>query len=83
MGTAAADVVFVLGDVGQLQEIGKGADDGLRRIARQGVEQAGKLGTGGRVAVAGEADRRLADALDNVEDGVAFLLADGVAENAA
>jgi hypothetical protein len=29
VGAAAADVVLVLGDVGQLQEVAEGADDGL------------------------------------------------------
>ena len=33
VGAPAPDMVLVLGDVGQLQEIAEGADDGLRRVA--------------------------------------------------
>jgi hypothetical protein len=47
VGAAAADVVLVLGDVGQLQEVAEGADDDLRRVARQRVEQTGQFGAGG------------------------------------
>jgi hypothetical protein len=36
-------VMFVLGNVGQLQEVTEGADDGLRGIARQGVKEASQL----------------------------------------
>jgi len=35
------------------------------------------------VVVAGKADRGLADTLDQIKNGVAFLFADGVAQNAA
>ncbi len=83
VGAAAADVVFVFRDVGQLQEVAEGADDRLGDIARQRVEQGGQFGPGGGVAVAGEADGCLANALDNVENRFAFLFADRVAKQAA
>ena len=53
------------------------------RVARQRVEQCGKFGAGGRIAIAGEAYRRLADTLDDFEGGIAFLLANRIAEDAA
>ena len=83
MGATPADVVLVLGDIGQLQEVGKCADDSLRRITWQGIEQGGQFGAGGRVVVAGKAHRCLADTLDDREDGIALLLTYGIAENAA
>jgi hypothetical protein len=43
VGAAAADVVFVFRDVGQLQEVAEGADDRLGDIARQRVEQGGQF----------------------------------------
>jgi hypothetical protein len=82
VGAAAADVVFVFGDVGQLQEVAEGADDRLGDIAAAG-RAGGQFGPGGGVAVAGEADGCLANALDNVENRFAFLFADRVAKHAA
>ena len=66
-----------------MQEVAEGADDGLGGVARQRVEQGGQFGPGGGVAVAGEADGCLANALDNVENRFAFLFADRVAKQAA
>ena len=83
VSAAPADVVLVLGDVGQLQEVAEGADDGLGGVARQRVEQAGQFIAGGRIAVAGEAYGGLSDALDNLKDCLAFLFADRIAEDAA
>ena len=80
---AAPDVVLVFGDVGQLQKVGKGTHHGLRRVARQGVEQGGQLGPGGGIAVAGEADGRLAYTLDDLKGGIALLFTDRITQDAA
>ena len=66
-----------------MQEVAEGTDDGLRRVARQRVEEGGEFGAGGGVAVAGEAHGGLADALDDREDCIPFLFAHGIAENPA
>ncbi len=83
MGAVAADVVLILGDVGEMREIGKRAHDGERLLVVQTVEDRGELAARARLVVAMEADRGLADALDEIEDLAAFLLAHGVAEQAA
>ena len=83
VGAPAPDMVLVLGDVGQLQEIAEGADDGLRRVARQRIEEGSEFGAGGRIALPGEAHGGLADALDNFENLITFLLTHGVAERPA
>ncbi len=83
VGATAPDMVLVLGDVGQLQEIAEGANDGLRRVARQRVEEGGELGAGAQIAITGKTNRRLADALDKLKNGFAFLLAHRIAEDTA
>jgi hypothetical protein len=76
-------VVLVFGDVRQVREVAEGAHhvDGL--VAGQGIERGLQLAAGGVVFVAAEADRALADRLDQVEHGLALLGAHGVAEHAA
>jgi hypothetical protein len=83
VGAGAADVVLVFGDVRQVREVAEGAHhvDGL--VAGQGIEGGLQLAAGGVVLVAAEADRALADRLDQVEHGLALLGAHGVAEHAA
>ena len=76
-------MVLVLGDVGEVREVAEGAHhvDGL--VAGQGIQRGLQLAAGGVVLVAAEADRALADRLDQVEHGLALLGAHGVAEQAA
>ena len=75
-------MVLVLGDVGQMQEVGKGTHHRDHRFARQSVEDGLQLGTGGGVGIAVETDRSLADLLDHREDVIALLFAHGVAQQA-
>ena len=83
MGAIAADVMLVLGDVGQMREIAEGPHDRERLVGRQAVEGRFELAPGAGLVVAMEADRGLADVLDEPEGLLALLLAHRVAENAA
>ncbi len=80
---AAAVVVLVLGDVGQVREIAERAHHLIGLVARQPREQAVQLGAGGAVVLAAEAHGGLANRLNQVERGLAFLLAHAVAQQAA
>ena len=55
----------------------------MRLAVRQAVQRRLELAARGFVLVAVEADRGLADALDDLEDRLALLAADRVAEDAA
>ena len=79
----AADMVQVLGDVGEVREVAEGADDPGGLLGRQAVEQGLELVPRGLVLVAMEADGGLADALDQGEHGLAFLGPYRVAEDGA
>ena len=83
VGAVAANVVLVLGDVGQMREIAEGADDRQRLFVVETVERRLQLAPGLDFVVAVEADRGLADALDDSEDVGPVLFADRVAEDAA
>ena len=76
-----ADVVLVLGDVGEMREIAEGADDAHGLAGRHAVEDGFQFPPRQLVLVAMEPDRGLPDALDQVEHVGAFLVAHGVAEN--
>ena len=80
---AAADVVAVFGQVGQVAEVGEGADHAHRLLARQRLEQLLERLVGLVVGIAAEGHRELADVLDQLEGVHAFLLADDVAQDAA
>jgi len=83
VGAAAAVVVLVLGDVGQMGEIREGAHDGDGLVAGQLLEHAVQFGAGLRVRLAPEAHCGLAHRLDHLEDFLAFLLAQHVAQKTA
>jgi hypothetical protein len=83
MRAAAAYVVLVFGDVGQVRKVGKGAHDRVGLFARELCQQRGELGAGLGVNLAAEAHRGLANGLDQGEHGFAFLVAQHVAEQAA
>ncbi|MNK95070.1 hypothetical protein D3C87_1152950 [compost metagenome] len=83
MHAAAAIVVLVLGDIGQVREIAEGAHHLIGLVARQPLEQAVQLGAGGAVVLAAEAHGGLANRLNQIERGLAFLLAHAVAQQAA
>ncbi|MHC2408939.1 hypothetical protein ACVJGC_001530 [Bradyrhizobium diazoefficiens] len=82
-GAHLADVVLVLGDVGEVGEIAEGADDPHRLGGRHAVEDLLELAAGEPVLVAVEPDRGLADALDQVEQVGALLVAHRVAQDAS
>ena len=83
MDGAAADVMAVFGQVGQMAEVGEGTyhADGL--VARQAFEQLFKRLVGFLVGVAAKGHRELAYLLDQFVGGHAFLLANHIAEDAA
>ncbi|MNN01800.1 hypothetical protein D3C81_1144280 [compost metagenome] len=83
MHAAAAVVVLVLGDIGQVREIAERAHHLVGLVARQALEQAVQLGAGGAVVLAAEAHGGLANRLNQIERGLAFLLAHAVAQQAA
>jgi hypothetical protein len=58
VGAAAADVVLVLGDVGQMQEIAEGAHHRNHRLARQLVEHGFQFGARGGVVSRGRSWQR-------------------------
>ena len=82
-GPHLADVVLVLGDVGEVREIAEGAHDPHRFRNGQAVQEGGEFVERVAIIVAMKADRLPADALDQIKDLVAFLIAHRVAENAA
>src|ERR1700738_3090314 len=79
----ATDVVLVLGDVGQMREIAKCADDPDGLVVGEAADDRLEFLTRRSLGVAMEPQRGLADALDNSEDLIAFLGADGFAEDTA
>ena len=82
MDGAPAQVVPVLGDVGQVREVAEGADHADGVLAAQAREQPVEVAPGALVALQPVGDRELADPLDELVRCVAFLLADHVAEDA-
>ena len=83
MGAVAADVMLIFGDVGEMREIAVGAHDRERLVGVEAVERRLELAPRADLVVAMEADRGLADLLDQLENLFAFLLAHGVAEDSA
>ena len=83
MRAVAADVMLVFGDVGEMREIAEGAHDRERLVGVEAVEDRLELAPRAGLVVAVEADRGLADALDERVGLLALLLAHGVAEDAA
>src|SRR6266851_255078 len=83
MSTGAADVVLVLGDIGEMRKKAEGANDLERLGRRQTVQRRFELAARCNILVAAESHRALANALDNSKDRLAALLADRVAKDAA
>ena len=77
------DVVLIFGDVGKVREIAEGAHDAHGLAGRHAVEDEFELAPRRLVVVAVKPDRGLPDALDQIEDIGAFLVAHGVAEDAS
>ena len=83
MGTGAPAMVRVLGDIGEMREIGEGSHDEQRFARRQSPENLGQGGAVLGIAALVEADGRSPDLLDAIEDAVTLLIADRVAEDRA
>ena len=81
MGAVAADVMLIFGDVGEMRKITVGASDRERLVSVEAVERRLELAPRADLVVAMEANRGLADLLDQLENLFAFLLAHGVAED--
>ena len=79
---AAAHMVAILGDVGQVREVAEGADHADGLLDRQVLEQAVERLAGAGILLQAVGDRELADLLDQLVGGLAFLFADDVAEDA-
>jgi len=75
--------MLVLGDVGEMREIAEGADDADGLVVRQAADDGLELLARGLVRVAVEAQRGLADALDEGEGLIAFLGVHRLAEDTA
>src|SRR6185312_8528204 len=78
----AADVVAVLGDVGEEREVAERPDHHHRLGGREGVQHLREALGGGGVLEATGGDRELADFLHQRERRLAFVGADRVAEDA-
>ena len=80
---AAADVVAVFGQVGQVAEIGEGADHAHGLVSGELFQQLLQIAVGLFVVVAAKGHRQLANLFDQFESAFAFLLPNHVAQNAA
>ena len=75
--------MLVLGDVGEMREIAERPYDLHRLTGRHIVQDGLQLVPRRLVIVAMEADRRLPNAFDEIEDVRSFLFAHSVAKNTA
>ena len=83
MDGAAADVVAVFGQIGQVTEVGEGADHADRLVAGQGLEEFFQLQVGTLVGVSAKGHREFANLLDPLKRRLALLLTNHIAQNAA
>ena len=79
---AAANMVAVLGQIGQVTEVGEGADHADRLLRRKRLEQGLERAVGLLVGVTAEGHRQLAYALDQLVGFDAFLLANHITQHA-
>ena len=82
IGTGAADVMLVFGEVGEMREIAEGPDDAQRLVRRQAAHDGLQFLSGGLVGLAVELDSGAPDAFDELEHRVTFLGAYRVAQDA-
>src|SRR5215471_4707750 len=83
VGSCPADVMLVFGDVGELRKVAESADDLDVLTMREAIQGRLELVPRGFIFFAVEADRGPADALNDREDRLAFLVAHRIAKNAA
>ena len=79
----SANMMLILGNVGEMGEVTERPHDPHRLSGRQIVQERLQRVASGFVVVAMEANRQLPNTLDDVEDRLSFALANGVAENSA
>ena len=75
--------MLIFRDIGQMGKIGKGAHHRIGLVACQFFQQLVELGAGIAVGVTPEPHRGLANRFDNFKDGLAFLMAKHIAQEAA
>ena len=78
---AMLNLVLVFGDIRKMREIAEGARNDDRFFGRQSAQHGIELAAGLGIGVALEGDAEAADVFDPLEHLVAFLLADGIAED--
>ena len=78
MGSSAANMVLILGDIGEVREEAEGANELNRFVGREAVQGGLEIATSRRVLLSTEPDRVLSNLLNGVENGLAALLADRV-----
>ena len=83
MRARSANVMLVLGDVGEMREVAERPYDLYRLTGRQSVQDSLQRVPRRLVIVAMEADRRLPNAFDGIEDRFSLLFSDSVAKNTA
>ena len=82
VGPRAADLVLVLGDVGEVREVAEGADDADRLVRRQAAHGGLQFLPRRLVGIAVEQHAGASDVLDQLEHRIAFLVAHRLAEDA-
>ena len=83
MGAVAADVMLVLGNIGEMREMTEGADDLIGRDRGQSVQNGMKLAPGDLVGITMKTHGGAANVLNQIEYGLAFLLAHDISQHAA
>jgi hypothetical protein len=79
---ATARPVRVFSDIGELQEVGEGANDAVHIAMRKAVEESVQLSPIIRAPLARKADRRLPHRLDQLKERVPFLLTQRITQDA-
>ena len=83
VGAVAPYAMLVLGDVGEMREIAESANDLTGRGGGEPVQNGLKLAPGDFIGVAMKPHGGAANVLDQLEDGLAFLLAHHISQHAA
>src|ERR1700680_4670761 len=83
MRARSATVMLILGDVGEVREVAERPCDLHCLTGPQIVQDGLQCAPRRLVIVAMEADRRLPNAFDDIEDRFSLLLSDSVAKNTA
>src|SRR5437764_311216 len=74
VGARPADMVLILGDIGEVRKKAEGADDLQRVLRLQRIQCGFEIASRRQILVSAEAHRILPDILDGVENCIAALL---------